>query len=381
MKKILAMISFCAALSPACAQEALWSGHGNEVSPVIEADGRVTFVLKAPDAHSVKVFGDCIGVAPVDLAKDENGVWTYTTPEAVPSEMYLYKFVVDGVPVIDPLNSYINRDIANNTSLLIVPGDPGDDYLTQDVPHGTISKVWYHSPGYGMDRRMSVYTPAGYFESDERYPVLYLLHGAGGDEDAWCENGRAVQILDNLIATGRAKPMIVVMPNGNVGTQAAPGYTSEGLIRPTVVMASLSDDTYVQSFPEIIEFIDKNYRTNATREGRAIAGLSMGGGHSFKISALYPEMFDYVGLFSAAVGDPASNADMAAKVKAQLFGKDAPYYYIAIGDKDFLYEGNSAYRKWLDNEKLPYVYEESEGGHIWRNWRQYLRTFGSRIFK
>lgn len=162
----------------------------------------------------------------------------------------------------DPSNVYQIRDVATVTSIFIVGGGQADLYKVNDVPHGTVSKVWYDSPSLGMRRRMTVYTPAGYENNGKaRYPVLYLLHGMGGDEQAWMELGRASQILDNLIAQGKAKPMIVVMPNGNASQEAAPGETSNGLVQPQFNLPKTMDGTYETSFPEIIEYVDSHYRT------------------------------------------------------------------------------------------------------------------------
>ena len=228
-----------------------------------------------------------------------------------------------------------------------------------------------------MDRRMTVYTPAGYESSDKRYPVLYLLHGMGGDENAWSELGRASQILDNLIARGDAEPMIVVMTNGNGSQQAAPGETPAGLVKPVARVPQPAKGSFVGHFPEVVEFVDNNYRTVADKTHRAVAGLSMGGGHSLQISLENPDTFDYVGLFSSAI---PNNADLAEKLKVQ-FEKKPALYYIAIGDQDFLYDMNKEYRALLDSNSYPYVYVESPEGHLWRNWRKYLSDFAPRLFK
>ena len=228
------------------AQQALFGGS-EIVSPEVNADGTVTFRLYAPKAVKVEVTGDFLpqvkvktpmgeaeqpGVAQLkedkdgvaQLKEDKDGVWTYTSAPLAP-ELYYYTFKVDGMTYLDPSNVYMCRDIATYTNIFIVEkseGDTGDLYSVNDVPHGNVSKVWYDSPTLKMKRRMTVYTPAGY-DKGGRYPVLYLLHGAGGDEDAWTTLGRAAQILDNLIAAGKVKPMIVVMPNGNPNCEAAPG--------------------------------------------------------------------------------------------------------------------------------------------------------------
>ena len=173
------------------------------------------------------------------------------------------------------------------------------------MPHGTVRKVWYDSPTAGLQRRMTVYTPAGYETSKRSYPVLYLLHGMGGDEDAWDELGRATQILDNLIAEGKAEPMVVVMPNGNISQEAAPGEGSKGLVVATTQYPKTMDGNFEKAFPDIIRFVEKVYRVKKDKANRAIAGLSMGGFHSIYTALNNPDTFDYIGLFSAAFNQMA----------------------------------------------------------------------------
>ena len=284
----------------------------------------------------------------------------------------------------DPSNVYQIRDVATVTSIFIVGGGQADLYEVNDVPHGTVAKVWYDSPSLGMRRRMTVYTPAGYEESGRtRYPVLYLLHGMGGDEQAWMELGRASQILDNLIAQGKAKPMIVVMPNGNASQEAAPGETSNGLVQPRFNLPKTMDGTYETSFPEIIEYVDSHYRTIRKKEARAIAGLSMGGFHSLHISKEYPGTFSYIGLFSAAIFPEKESSvyeDFDGKL-AKLFATKPALFWIGIGKDDFLYKANTEFRQKLDAAGYEYTYVESAGGHIWRNWRVYLSQFTPLLFK
>ena len=299
--------------------------------------------------------------------------------------MYNYSFIVDGLKVTDPNNVYVSRDVASVFNIFIIKGNPGDLYSVNKVPHGTVSKRWYHSDALGYDRRLTIYTPAGYETSGKRYPVLYLLHGMGGDEEAWITLGRTAQILDNLIAQGKAKPMIVVMPNGNVDQEAAPGESSLGLYKPTMQLPRTMEGTMESTFPEIIKFVEKNYRVEKKKASRAIAGLSMGGYHSLHISKEYPTMFDYVGLFSAAIipNDKVKSPiyeDLEGKLKKQ-FAQAPKLYWIAIGKTDFLYKANEEYRAMLDKNNYPYSYRESEGGHIWRNWRIYLSEFVPQLFQ
>lgn len=375
------------------AQQALW-GTAPVVSPEIHDNNTVTFRFKAPKAVRVQLTGDFLPVQKnakfetpgiVDLKEGQEGVWEYTTPEPLKPELYSYSFIVDGLRMNDPANVYLIRDVSTLTNVFIIGGDRADFYKVNPVPHGTVSRIWYDSPALGLERRMTVYTPAGYETSGKRYPVLYLLHGMGGDEEAWISLGRTAQILDNLIAQGKAKPMIVVMPNGNASQEAAPGESSRGMVPPTMQLPKTMEGSYEQAFPEIVKFIDKNYRTIKSKSGRAIAGLSMGGFHSLHISKQYPDMFNYIGLFSAAImpNKEVSSLiyeNMEEKLKVQ-FDKNPALYWIAIGKTDFLYKANEEYRKLLDEKGYKYTYYESDEGHIWKNWRIYLTEFVPILFR
>lgn len=384
MRRISAFIVCTLMCISTIAQQSL--GRNSRVqSPEINNDQTVTFRLRAPKAVKVQVTGDFTPKGRVDMVENREGIWEYTTPEPLSPEIYCYNFIVDGLKINDPSNVFRIRDVSSVFDVFIIGGERADLYKVNNTPHGTVSKVWYHSPSLGIDRRMTVYTPAGYESSNKRYPVFYLLHGMGGDENAWSELGRATQILDNLIAQGKAEPMIVVMTNGNAAQEAAPGESSLGYIQPSMQQAKTMEGSFEQHFPEVVKFIDKNYRTKANKKNRAIAGLSMGGFHSLHISKHYPDMFDYVGLFSAAIY-PGRNAaspvyqDMDGKLKAQ-FAKKPSLYWIGIGKTDFLYRDNERFRKQLDSAHHPYEYFENEDGHIWKNWRIYLTEFAPKLFK
>jgi len=227
MKKSIILTTIIALWSlSSFAQQAL-GGASDITSPEVNKDQTVTFRLLAPNAKEVKVSGDWLpaeGFIPgsANMIKGENGIWTYTTP-ALPSDLYMYSFLVDGFKTTDPSNVYLIRDVATVTNIFIVGGGKADLYQVNNVPHGTVARRWYDSPGNNKKRRITIYTPPNYESSNETYPVLYLLHGAGGDEEAWIALGRASQIMDNLIAQGKAKPMIVVMTNGNNAQEAATG--------------------------------------------------------------------------------------------------------------------------------------------------------------
>jgi len=373
---------------PTVAQQALFGGQ-QIISPEIKDDHSVTFRVMAPNATEVKLSGDWMpfeGWMPgsVAMGKDDKGIWTYTTQVLEP-ELYGYSVLVDGFRTIDPNNAFVSRDVATLTSIFIINGGQADLYRVNDVPHGSVTRRWYNSPGNGMDRRITIYTPPGYEESKEKYPVLYLLHGAGGDEEAWVTLGRATQIMDNLIARGMAKPMIVVMPNGNVSQEAAPGEESKGFYKPSLMIPGTMNGKFEETFMDIVKFVESSYRVKADKADRAIAGLSMGGFHSLHISRYYPQTFDYVGLFSAAImpfGEVTSSVyeDFDATLKKQM-ENSYKLYWIGIGRSDFLYKNVQDYKVKLDSLGMKYTYRESDGGHTWKNWRVYLSEFVPQLFR
>jgi enterochelin esterase family protein len=388
MKKVLLLTGIIVlAAAQLVAQQALWGG-GDVISPEINDDNSVTFRFLAPDAGEVKVSGDWMpseGWVPgtEKMTKLENGIWVFTSGK-LDSDLYSYWFVVDGIRTTDPNNVYLIRDVATVFNVFIIGNGKGDLYKVNNVPHGSVCRRWYNSPTLNMQRRITVYTPPGYENSDEKFPVLYLLHGMGGDEEAWIALGRTSQILDNLIAQDKAKPMLVVMTNGNVAQEAAPGESSKGMYKPSMQLPNTMDGTFEASFKDVISFVDNNYRVKSEKNSRAIAGLSMGGYHTLHISRYYPNTFDYIGLFSAAImpnenvqSDVYENIDETLTVQM-----DNAYqlYWIAIGKTDFLFQANVEYREKLDSLGLNYTYVETEGGHTWTNWRDYLSRFVQLIF-
>lgn len=378
------MLALLLACTSAMAQEAIFERR-DQGSPRFNDDGTVTLSLRAPEATKVQIVGDCVENMHADLTKDGDR-WTYTTPKLLP-ELYNYRFIVDGVEAMDPSNIERSRDVRSFMSTFIVTekeGDQGYLYGNHDVAHGNMAQVWYDSPQLGLQRRMSIYTPAGY-DKGKKYPVLYLLHGAGGDEEAWPTLGRTQQILDNLIAMGKAEPMIVVMPNGNASDDASPLYSGlQKKERPS--------KSYQEAFGDIINYVESHYKVKKGAANTAICGLSMGGFHSFAISNLNPGRFGYIGLFSAAIGigdfrnrlpieEQIAQSPEASRQIADVFAAKPRLYWIAIGRDDFLMQQNVGYRKYLDQMGYPYEYFENEGGHSWRNWRIYLTMFASRLFK
>ena len=397
-KKLLAVALFTGGLPlTVMAQQAIFD-RNSVVSPRINVDGTVTFTLYAPQAKRVQVTSDCLppdtflvkgkvylrdGVRDMQHTGD---TWTFTTQQLKP-EFYYYWYTVDGVKTNDPMNVFKVRDVANTMDYFLIGESSSNPYIVGDVPHGSVSRVWYPSKLAGFSRRMTVYTPAGYENGKQKYPVLYLLHGMGGDEEAWIATGRAAEIFDNLIASGKAVPMIVVMPNGNISQQAAPGEAPGLPKQPSFNLPKTMDGSFEEAFPEIKEFIEGHYRTINDKSHRAIAGLSMGGFHSQVISANHPDWFKYVGLFSAAIVDgqrQKSNLKMYGhfddKLKKQFADKNL-YYWMGIGRTDFLYDMNKTYREGLDKMGCKYTYMETDGGHIWRNWRVYLTEFTQKLFK
>ena len=376
------------------AQQALGPGSGI-ISPEINPDNTVTFRYYNPKAVTVQVSGDFLPTQKISFKMgdremtwdapgkadltEKDGLWTYTTPP-LEGELYSYTFHVDGQKMMDPSNIHQNRDIATWTNIFTISTEKGDKgwyYEVHDVPHGNVSKVWYDSPALGVQRRMTVYTPAGYEKNTKvKYPVLYLLHGSGGDEDAWSDLGRAVQIMDNLIAEGKAEPMILVMPNGVYFNQAAPG-AAVNMFQPTMANSRSQSTVEVEeSFPDIIRYIESNYRVKKDKNSRAVAGLSMGGRQSAALSRRYPDMFGYVGMFSGVV--PPEEDD---KALAAVFAAKPSLYWIACGKTDGVMANSLQLKEYCEAKGYPVTFYESEGGHIWRNWREYLTIFAQKIFK
>ena len=351
-------------------------------SPDIAKDGSVTFKVKAPNADTVRLIID----SRLDTLMKHTGneTWSITLRDLEP-DLYMYYFIIDGVKAIDNENAQVLRDVRTVMNTFVL--DPNGDcpVAVHDVPHGTVEAVWYDSHTLNAKRRMMIYLPPGYEQGRQRYPVFYLLHGTGGDETVWLEQGHAAQVLDNLIATGKAEPMIVVMPNGHTDTPAAPGMGPNNNEQPSFAHKQWMEGTFEQSFNDIVNWVDNNYRTRAAKRYRAIAGLSMGGYHTLYISANQPDDFAYVGLFSAAIsrmdqGKSKIYDDLEAKLVTQ-FKQRPRLYWIGIGKDDLLYKDNAEFRKMLDKNRLRYTYHESGAGHEWANWRDYLIIFTQQLFK
>ena len=358
------------------------------VSPEVAADRRVTFRILAPKAEAVRLgAGDIPGIGQgAEMKKDPNGVWEVTLGPIGPGA-YRYNFNVDGVSVIDPRSPSISESNTNVWSLVYVPG--ADFMDTKDVPHGAIAAVTYYSKSLQRFRRMHVYTPPGYELGEGKYPVFYLLHGASDCDDSWTSVGRAGFILDNLIAAGKAKPMVVVMPAG---------HTSPFMFRaPSTGSSRPPADEFISDFlNDIMPYAEKHYRVYADREHRAMAGLSMGGGHTLNIGIPNLDKFAYLGVFSSGIfgitgaargGAPGATSGPSWEEQhkevldnAEL-KKGLKLVWFATGKEDFLVATSRASVEMLKKHGFEVVYKETDGAHTWINWRNYLNEFAPQLFQ
>jgi enterochelin esterase-like enzyme len=364
------------------------------VSPELKADS-ITFRFRAPKAVKVELNGDFLPAretktnfgtfmmpAPVEMKEGKEGVWEYTVHNVAP-DFYSYTFTVDGIRMLDPGNLQMVRDGQNVTNVVIMPGEKSNLYLEASDKKGTLSKVWYASPAFGANRRMYIYTPYGYETSGKKYPVFYLQHGGGGDEDAWTSLGRACQILDNLIAQGKAVPMIVVMPNASPNQLAAPDVmdplpTPSPMQQDRTSEAFHSGGAYVKGLVEdIIPYVESHYRVIKSKDSRALAGLSMGGIYTMFTTARYPNLFSYIGVLSMGFTpdrDP---------IKELTPVKNAGYklYWIGCGESDFAYDNTKRLIKGLDDLGMKYTNFDKVGGHNWDTWRVCLKELAPLLFK
>jgi enterochelin esterase-like enzyme len=350
------------------------------VSPEVHPDRKVTFRIYAPKASEVVFRGDWMQGPPVQLTKDDRGVWSATVGPLRP-DFYSYVFVVDGVHTLDPKNPTIKQGIARLDNMFFLPGPEADFQDNKPVPHGDIRKVWYQSATLGQQRRMHVYTPPGYDQSGKKYPVLYLLHGAGDEDSGWSTIGRAGFILDNLIAARKAQPMLVVMPNGSL---PRPPIRPGGQRDPAARLA-LQDRFTKELLKDIVPHVEKHFRVLVGPEHRALAGLSMGGGQTLRVLTTHPDQFAYVGIWSAGLfrGDPAQYEKQnqaffqdAAKVNASV-----KLLEVTVGDKDFTLAGSKALSELFKKHGIKHHLRITGGGHTWINWRQYLNEFAPKLFR
>ena len=342
------------------------------ISPEVHPDRRVTFRLRAPNAREVVVERQGVKLA---MEKDEQGLWTVTTGPLEP-DIYGYSFVVDGVTHFDPSNAATVPNYLYTASSLHVPG-PSLPWEAGAIPRGAVHHHFHHSAVVGDDRDFYVYTPPGYDpEGKKRYPVLYLLHGFSDDARAWTEVGRAHVILDNLIASGKARPMLVVMPFG----YGAPEILSRtGPQFRDVALRKRNQQKFRETLlQDVIPTVEKLYHVSAGRESRAVAGLSMGGGESLDVGLNARDHFAWVGAFSSAVPDdpdaafPGLNANTRPPLRL---------LWIACGTEDFLTAANRKFWDWLQARQVPFTKIETPGGHTWPVWRRNLAALAPLLFR
>jgi enterochelin esterase family protein len=361
------------------------------VSPEVSPDRRIMLRLYAPKAETVRLdASDAPGVplgAGAPMTKGENGVWQVTVGP-LPAGAYRYAFNVDGVQTLDPRNPATSESNNNSWSLVYVPGS--DLFDTKPVPRGAVAEVTYSSASLGMFRRMHVYTPPGYETSGGRkYPVLYLLHGAGDSDDSWSTAGRAGFILDNLIAKKAAKEMIVVMPAGHTRVPAGAGVVSAD------ANAAFSGDF----MGSVVPYIEQHYRVASGRDNTAIAGLSMGGGQTLDIATANGAKFGYVGVFSSGLfgvfaipgrgapppawskGSSEWEKRNAAALADEKTKKGLKLFWFSTGKDDFLLQTTRSTVNLFKEYGYSPVYKESDGGHTWINWRDYLSEFAPLLFR
>ncbi len=351
------------------------------VSPEVLPEGKIAFRVLAPDAESVRLVSSDLGSLSENgaLTKNDEGIWERVVGPVKTPGPIRYRFNIDGVTVADPTN----RDTSeSNTTVFSLAYMPGLDFMElRDVPHGAVAEVTYFSKTLDQFRRMHVYTPPGYEKGDQQYPVFYLLHGASDSDDSWSTVGRANLILDNMIAAGEAVPMIVVMPDGHVG-------------RMDRQRRGLQMQEFVEEFAEdIVPTIEKNYRVYSDSAHRAIAGLSMGGAQTLDIALNDLSDYGYVGVFSSGIfglrrrGPNAENnaptweEQHIEVLKDPELKEGLKLLWFSTGRDDFLVETSRASVDLLKKHGFEVVYEETDGGHTWVNWRNYLREFASQLFR
>jgi len=346
-----------------------------EVGP----DHRITFRFRAPNAKEVSVAIDNMR-QPLPMQKDEQGAWTVTTDPLEP-DYYGYSFVADGARLIDPTNPLMKPNLLNTQSMVLVAGPASIPWQVSNVPHGVIHHHFYHSRIVGDDRDYYVYTPPGYATDRKgRYPVLYLLHGYTDDASAWTAVGRAHVILDNLIAQGKVKPMLIVMPLG---------YGAPEIVQPTPVFGAAFRDASLRQrnfdrfrdalLQEVIPAVESAYRVSKDRNSRAIAGLSMGGAESLFVGLNALDRFAWVGAFSSGGLDGDFDKffpGLDSKANSQL-----RLLWIACGRDDFLIDMNRKLREWLKSKDVRATELETAGAHSWQVWRRNLAEFAALLFR
>ncbi len=371
---------FLLALLLSCPQ----SSHGQPkgrtlVSPEVHADGKVTFRLAAPKAEKVTVnsgeMQPTLKTASTALIKGEDGVWSVTVGPLAPG-IYDYTFNVDGVSMTDPSSTNVFGNRKGSRGFVEVPGPKGKPRIDEwrDVPHGTVSIHWYDSSASGSRRRLHVYTPPGYGKETERkYPVLYLLHGSGDNDSHWMLIGRANVIADNLIAEGKAVPMLIVMPDGHVRERPA-GSTDEKT-RQEIRRAFEKD-----LLENVIPLVESSYRVRTDAAGRAIAGLSMGSAQALTVGLGHTDKFGWIGAFSGAI-QPDDPVVAVLRSKKDQVNERLKLFWLGMGKEDGGLKRKQELVAALKDMGIKHEYHETGGAHRWSVWRQYLGDFLPRLFK
>lgn len=344
-------------------------------SPQLNAERSVTFRFLDPGAQKVTV--NVEGAKPLEMTKDAQGVWSATTAALEP-EIYGYNFNADGVNLIDPNNTQIKTNLLNLSNMVLVPGATPQPWEVQDVPHGEVHHHFYHSGIVGDNRDYYVYTPPDYDpKAKTKYPVLYLLHGYSDGADGWTAVGKANYILDALIAQGKAKPMVVVMPLG----YGAPEILKYGWqIREHLDLMQKNFDSFRKMLvTELMPRVEKEYRISTDRKDRAIAGLSMGGSETLLTGLNDLDKFAYIGAFSSGgmTGDYAKDfPNLDAKANSQI-----KLLYIACGTEDRLIDPNRKFKAWLKTKDVKFTDRETPGMHTWMVWRDNLTELAPQLFR
>jgi enterochelin esterase-like enzyme len=370
------------------------AGAAKVRSPEVLADGRVTFRIFAPKATAVLVEGNWAGGRNLPMTKDTSGLWSVTTPP-LQSELWAYTFSVDGVRALDANNYNVSRDGVGFVNTLLVLGDQSAVFQPQRVPHGTVTTMWVPSTMMNTSRRMFVYTPPGYEDSKTSYPVLYLLHGSGGDEEAWPVMGIANVIMDNLIAAGNTKPMIVVMPNAYWSEVASLDVGGPRTAPPPGVGSGAGAANYGPNekdiVDELIPFVDKHFRTIPNREDRALAGLSMGAGITTNVALKRLDQFASVGIlssggFRSVAGAPGGVA-VIEKIAPDFFADPAAtnqkirLLFLSVGTEDPRLPSLTELQEQLRSRNINFVFKTYPGEHEWKVWRHSLVDMAPLLFR
>jgi enterochelin esterase family protein len=352
------------------------------LSPEVNPDRSVTLRFRAPQATKIDLVGEITqGKGALAMTKEADGVWTATIGP-LPPEIWSYNFRLDGVEVTDPSNPAVKPTPPGESmsSFVEVPGDSPAFYDSRPVPHGQVRMMLYESKSMGVTRTAWVYTPPGYDKASSKYPVLYLLHGNGEAQNGWVMNGRANIILDNLIAERKARPMIVVMPQGHALQAAGVGP----LTRIAGETQMFSDRFPADLLDDVIPLVEQNFRVYTDADHRAIAGLSMGGGQAVSIGLEHTSVFHWVLGFSSAIGGPFSDAAKVVDSVASdpvTTNKRLRLLWLSCGRQDFLYQANNQFVDGLKKRGLKLTYRETEGAHVWSVWRRNLQEAAPMLFQ